>query len=346
MPSADRDTLERIRSISGVSDVCARATAELESTLPGEPTLNVTAYDGPMRINQPLVVEGEALSQTDSRGCLIQAGFAEVHGLSVGDRVSVKLSGQEYGFVVRGVVYSPEFICVTDGVYPNPDQYGYILINTCGMPDLPMTQVLVKLADGVDAQQAEKAITAALPAALVVNRGAHQSTANAQSNADMFANLTLVFPLIAYAVAALIVMTTLTRMIENQRMQLGTLKALGYPSRRIRGHYLSYAVWALADRLASGGGGGARAFAQRDLGTAAGTERVPLQAVSIHLMGSMGHGGAHRGNERADLPLHLPEKRAGNHWPTCCGPSRPRRGGASSWSAWDFCGGALTSTPR
>ena len=94
VPSADRDTLERIRSISGVSDVCARATAELESTLPGEPTLNVTAYDGPMRINQPLVVEGEALSQTDSRGCLIQAGFAEVHGLSVGDRVSVKLSGQ------------------------------------------------------------------------------------------------------------------------------------------------------------------------------------------------------------------------------------------------------------
>ena len=103
VPSADRDTLERIRSISGVSDVCARATAELESTLPGEPTLNVTAYDGPMRINQPLVVEGEALSQTDSRGCLIQAGFAEVHGLSVGDRVSVKLSGQEYGFVVRGL---------------------------------------------------------------------------------------------------------------------------------------------------------------------------------------------------------------------------------------------------
>ena len=83
--------------------------------------------------------------------------------------------------MVRGVVYSPEFICVTDGVYPNPDQYGYILINTCGMPDLPMTQVLVKLADGVDAQQAEKAITAALPAALVVNRGAHQSTANARA---------------------------------------------------------------------------------------------------------------------------------------------------------------------
>ena len=67
VPSADRDTLERIRAIEGVADVCARATAELECTLPGEPTLNVTAYNGPMRINVPLVEEGEALSQTDAR---------------------------------------------------------------------------------------------------------------------------------------------------------------------------------------------------------------------------------------------------------------------------------------
>lgn len=134
----------------------------------------------------------------------------------------------------------------------------------------------------------EKAITAALPAALVVNRGAHQSTANAQSNADMFANLTLVFPLIAYAVAALIVMTTLTRMIENQRMQLGTLKALGYPSRRIRGHYLSYAVWPSLIGSLLGVVAGHALLPQRDLGTAAGTERVPLQAVSIHLMGKHG----------------------------------------------------------
>lgn len=243
VPSADRDTLERIRAVDGVSDVCARAAADLESTLPGEPTLNVTAYDGAMRINTPLIAEGEALSVTDARGCLIQAGFAEVHGLHVGDRVGVKLAGEEYGFVVRGIVYSPEFICVTDGVYPNPETYGYILINAHAMQALPLRQVLVRIQPGADADAVERAISQALPAALVVDRRAHQSTASAQSNADMFANLTLVFPLMAYAVAALIVMTTLTRMIDNQRLQLGTLKALGYPSGRIRNHYLSYAIW-------------------------------------------------------------------------------------------------------
>ena len=58
----------------------------------------------------------------------------------------------------------------------------------------------------------------------------------------MFESLTYVFPLLAYAVAALIVMTTLSRMIDNQRLQMGTLKALGFSGRQIRNHYLSYAI--------------------------------------------------------------------------------------------------------
>ena len=37
-------------------------------------------------------------------------------------------------------------------------------------------------------------------------------------------------------------MTTLSRMIDNQRMQMGTLKALGFSARKIRNHYLSYAI--------------------------------------------------------------------------------------------------------
>lgn len=243
VPSADRDTLERVSAIDGIADVCARATADLESTLPGNPTLNVTAYNGTMRINQPLVSEGSALSETDLRGCLIQAGFASVHGLTVGDRVAVKLSGQEYGFIIRGIVYSPEFICVTDGLYPNPETYGYIQVNAQAMPSLPLSEIIARLKKAADSQTVQRAIETALPTALVINRGAHYSTANANSNAVMFNNLTLVFPLIAYAVAALIVMTTLTRMIDNQRLQLGTLKALGYPAGKIRSHYLAYAIW-------------------------------------------------------------------------------------------------------
>lgn len=276
VPSADRDTLERISSLEGVADVCARATADLESTLPGNPTLNVTAYNGPMRINQPLVSEGTALSETDLRGCLIQAGFASVHDLSVGDRINVKLAGQEYGFVIRGIVYSPEFICVTDGVYPNPEVYGYILINAQAMPALPLSQIIVRLEPGADAQAVQKAIETALPTALVINRGAHYSTANANSNAVMFNNLTLVFPLIAYAVAALIVMTTLTRMIDNQRPAARHAQSPWLFRKQNPLALFILRRLARADRLPPGCGFRPYIITENYLGAAAGPERISL----------------------------------------------------------------------
>ena len=94
-----------------------------------------------------------------------------------------------------------------------------------------------------DAEDAvQQAIEAALPDALVMDRGAHTSTARCNNDAQMFENLTYVFPLLAYSVAALIVMTTLSRMIDNQRMQMGTLKALGFSAGQIRNHYLSLSL--------------------------------------------------------------------------------------------------------
>lgn len=241
-PSADREAMLRLRGVEGIDEVCARFSMDLDSTLVGEPTVNVTAYDGPMTINLPLIEEGDALKETDLRGCLVQAGFAKAHGLELGDRITVEMQGMESSFVIRGKVFSPEFICVTQGTYPNPQEYGYILINAQAMPYVPLTQLVVTLKEKADAELVEAEIRKLLPDALVQDRRAHKSTASAINNAEMFRALTLVFPIFAYAVAALIVLTTLTRMVDNQRLQIGTLKALGYPPRRIRRHYLSYAL--------------------------------------------------------------------------------------------------------
>jgi len=242
LPTADREAIRKMQSMDGVDQVSARFSMDLDTTLPDEPTINVTAYDGPMEINIPLIDEGEMLKQTDLRGCLVQSGFARAHDLDIGDRITVEMQGTEFSFVIRGKVFSPEFICVTQGTYPNPQEYGYILINAKAMPLVPLTQLAITLHDNADKKTVEEAITKLLPDALVQDRRAHKSTASAINNAEMFRALTVVFPVFAYAVAALIVLTTLTRMVDNQRLQIGTLKALGYPSRKIRNHYLSYAV--------------------------------------------------------------------------------------------------------
>jgi len=242
VPSADRAALDKVRAVPGVKTLRARASMDLETTLEGDVSVSLTACDGDMTVNIPLLREGSPLDPDDKRGCLLEERFAAAHDLTLGDRIGVKLSGQEYSFVIRGICVSPEYIVVSDSMVANPNAYGYILTNACATPELPLTQIVVRLEDGTDEEIAQAAIEAALPDALVVARNSHMSTNRAQSDAQMFANMTYIFPVLCYAIAALIVMTTLSRMIDNQRLQMGTLKALGFSARQIRNHYLSYAI--------------------------------------------------------------------------------------------------------
>lgn len=63
-------------------------------------------------------------------------------------------------------------------------------------------------------------------------------------NADRLRNIGQVFPVIFFLVAALISLTTMTRMVEEQRTQIGTLKALGYKKSAIAAKYICYAFFA------------------------------------------------------------------------------------------------------
>lgn len=60
-------------------------------------------------------------------------------------------------------------------------------------------------------------------------------------NADRMRAIGKVFPVLFFLVAALISLTTMTRMVEEQRTQIGTMKALGYDRASIAGKYLGYA---------------------------------------------------------------------------------------------------------
>ncbi|MEG0806340.1 MAG: FtsX-like permease family protein [Lachnospiraceae bacterium] len=63
-------------------------------------------------------------------------------------------------------------------------------------------------------------------------------------NADRIAAIGKVFPIIFFLVAALISLTTMTRMVDEQRTLIGTYKALGYSKFSIAGKYIWYALLA------------------------------------------------------------------------------------------------------
>ena len=242
LPAADRDALARVRAIDGVQIAQARFSIDMDVDLSEDPKLNVTAFDGPMRINIPYMLEGEALDPADRRGCLLQEAFARERNLHVGDSVTIKYQGMRYPLSIRGIVNSPEYISLSDGMTIDFSQYGYILMNADAFCEVPLTQIAVLLKDGADEAAVRAEIERLLPAASIIDRSTHLSTARVENNAQMFRDLSVLFPLAAYAVAAMIVMTTLSRMVDKERLEIGTLRALGYSDRRIRNHYLCYAI--------------------------------------------------------------------------------------------------------
>ncbi len=78
------------------------------------------------------------------------------------------------------------------------------------------------------------------PEIYVLGRNTNQGYAGFDNDAAIINGVARVFPIFFFLVAALVCMTTMTRMIEEQRTQIGVLKALGYSSGSIIGKYVSY----------------------------------------------------------------------------------------------------------
>lgn len=90
------------------------------------------------------------------------------------------------------------------------------------------------------------------PEWIVTDRNALPEYSDYGDNADRIKNIGEVFPVIFFLVAALISLTTMTRMVEEQRTQIGTLKALGYGKYAIASQYLNYAFLATVGGSAAG----------------------------------------------------------------------------------------------
>lgn len=93
---------------------------------------------------------------------------------------------------------------------PDPFHYGFALIDHLAIQDLPYNEALITLKPGADENAAVNAITELMPSTLIITR---QTGSTALKLAVILAcsekSLSYLFPLMVFAVAALVVMTTL-----------------------------------------------------------------------------------------------------------------------------------------
>ena len=93
-----------------------------------------------------------------------------------------------------------------------------------------------------DAQAEIDAIADKDASVYVLDRSKNLGAESFRSDAGRMDQIAAVFPLMFFLVAALVSLTTMTRMVEEERVLIGTYKALGYSNGRITSKYLIYAV--------------------------------------------------------------------------------------------------------
>ncbi len=238
-----------ISRLQGIEAAEKRFTLNAMTDLTGRPTLKVYAVSDKSLLDRPILSQGSLKSKS---GAILDENFAKHHGLALNDKIQVKLNSKWISFTIEGLALSSEHIYSIKGtttVMPDSRKYGFLIIQEDMLKSIYgqkiYNQLCIRLNDGSDVSSIKNEIGRVFGDDLIgtVARGEDSSTNNIYANINQFRTLATVFPLMFFIVTALITQSTMFRMVENQRTQIGILKALGYSKGRILWHYTSYGIY-------------------------------------------------------------------------------------------------------
>lgn len=191
--------------------------------------------------------------------------------LSLGDYVTFRTDSGSVELRVVGGVFSPKYVGIFERGNStigngSSDGFAYAGGNALGKlgSKLPIAallqttytqaEVVLKKPEGISSfsQEYDDLVAEASDAIeaygetvdgswYVDDRSANAGYSDYRDNTERIAAVGDVFPLIFFIVAALVSLTTMTRMVEEQRIEMGTLKALGYNTFTIACKYMLYA---------------------------------------------------------------------------------------------------------
>ena len=250
--------IEMLENIPGVKNVDAVARTTGKITLDKERLLVMGFIDG-NDVSKMYLTEGTAY-KPGSKGCWVEARFAEPMGIKPGDFLTMTRGNITLREEVKGIVYCPEYLYyLPNDTYTEPEYgtHGFIIMDISEAPtEVKIDKLIVDLEDvknnGYLLTTEEKktmnymreVISRRLdnPNILVKTKTEDEDYNDYAGSLDSNDAISTVFPLVFLAVALLGIITTMTRLTNNQRVQIGTLKALGFSNKKITFHYMSYSV--------------------------------------------------------------------------------------------------------
>lgn len=193
------------------------------------------------------VMEGEAYDKTSTDGIWLSDKYASSNGISIGDILILEYKNIEFKGTVRGLIKSGEhMVCVRDETQLMPDYetHGFAYISpkmykqTAGFEYYPQINVLSALDKKEFTDKVDEALETTL---MILIKEENISYAGPQGEIDEGKTMGSILPVLFLLIAVLTMVTTMHRVAAKEKIQIGTLKALGFKDKRILRHYTSYA---------------------------------------------------------------------------------------------------------
>ncbi len=249
--------INRIKQIEGVAYLEGRLVKDVRVLLPGKDEsiflrLVSTVPGEREGLNRVQMLKGEE-PDGRSRDLVVAPDFFAANELNLGDILPVIAAGHIYDLRISGVGQSPEFVYAlrtAQDIYPNPETFGIAHVPLSVMRSIfqegeSYNDLVFSLNPGYSYEDVEARMKPRLERyglESMYPKKDQVSEVILNQELDQMRGMVTTLPVLFLFVAAVILYILIKRMVEQQRGQIGTLKAFGYTNREILVHYISYAV--------------------------------------------------------------------------------------------------------
>lgn len=278
--SFTKDDLSNIKNIDNVVDAERKLTLTMNDAKDNDKSYLVNVIEE-NNISKFYVKDGTSFDKEKS-GVWLDYFYAKENNIKVGDKISFKYEKYVFNEKVNGLIYVPDHVYdVKDEsqIMPNHKTYGFLymssnelegfikdeaknklssklgknlsdeefnkLNSTFNFEDnIPYNYVMVDVKTKKDVNKVKDEIEKRVEnAKATISIEKTSSYAMYQGEIDEGAAYVGIFSGLFLFIAMLSVITTMTRIIKNQKLEIGTLKALGFSKYKITRHYVGYGFW-------------------------------------------------------------------------------------------------------
>ena len=252
----DSDIFNDVKSMEQIKDAQREMVVDTIANYSSDPDITLHVIEGKQKMSHFHLFKGNDFDENDVDGIWIDKRFADGRNLDIGDKITLKFDGNEVSKTVRGIMYSPEYVYyIQEGsLLPDFTQVGYAYIPSKGADfDIEYNTIALDAYEELDEKDFKDDLEETLGQKAYVqfvHRDDNVGVKTLNEEISQHQMFSAIFPSIFILVSLLTLVTTMSRVISSQRIQIGTLKAMGYSNGSIILHYLSYGfVLSLAGSL-------------------------------------------------------------------------------------------------